>query len=60
MGSYKIKNKLNNFLFQEGRTRAQSQSDQTNVQCLGYTHHLLGSSKDWVTSPSAPSAAHSA
>lgn len=34
MGSYKIETKLNTFLFQEGRTRAQSQSskNQTKIQ----------------------------
>jgi hypothetical protein len=51
----KIKTKLSNFLHQEGRrTRAQPQSEQSktklhlnkqhNVQCLGSTYNLLGSS----------------
>lgn len=51
VGSFKIQNKLNPFLFQEESTRPHSQSEQSktkrqylNNQCLESIHNLLGSS----------------
>jgi len=60
----KIKIKLNIFSVQgeepEHSHNLNKAKPNSNIHCLGFTCHLLGSSKSLVTLPALPSAAHTA